>query len=92
MTVGRSRVISVNREEDVVETLLDLFQAAKRRPSRYCRDLESFWDDLEKTIEDQLAELEGGGPAADKTAATLTRVRAAADQVMHDCNAELDNE
>ena len=85
---GRSRVIAVNREDDVIETLKDLIQAAKQKPSRYCRDLENFWDDLDQCITDQLAEL----TAAERTADSLKRVKAAAEQVVKDCNAELEDE
>ena len=81
---GRSRVIAVNREDDVIETTEDLIEVAKTHSSA---ELASFWDNLEELHAALLAE---GGPADQKTIAAVSKAKAASERVILEHAAKMD--
>lgn len=92
VSVGsRSRVISVSNENDVLETITDLIKASKRKPGRYFKCVDKFWDEYGQCVRGVLTSAEGGGADAQKVAEAVTRVRASANKLYQELRCSLDS-
>ena len=77
---GRSRVINITNESDVVETLKDMVRAANRKPA-YSINVDQFVCDLNQRASELLEGAEAG-KVDQETVSSAGRVRTAVDRFL----------
>ena len=76
----RSRIISIDNEGDVVETVTDLKRAASRKPEKYFKCVDEFWRQYSQCVEEVVTDADERGPHAMKVAEAVRQVKASIDQ------------